>query len=343
MAGITYAESGVDRDAADRLAEKIGRMAGRTRNPRVKSTPGGYASLFELARGKWLAASTDGVGTKLKLAFQTGIHHTVGIDLVAMSVNDLVCVGAEPHFFLDYFATGKLAPRTAERVLEGVVEGCRQARCALVGGETAEMPAMYADGEYDLAGFAVGSLKASEALPRKDIKAGDVLLGFSSSGFHSNGFSLLRKLIDTGRAPADAAERWLEPTRIYVKPLAPLLEARALKGLAHITGSGMLNVPRISEKVSYEITMPAVDETPDVFAWARERSGVALEELYQTFNMGVGMVLAVGPRKADDVLKRLKRSKIPAWRLGEVVPKRRGRASEVVLRDPERSEPIVLS
>src|SRR4051812_17541329 len=193
MASLNYEQSGVNRDAADKLVEKIAVLAKSTLNKRVKASVGGYASLYELDKKRWLAASTDGVGTKLKLAFRLKEHRTIGIDLVAMSVNDLLCVGAEPLFFLDYFATGKLDGGVAEQVLEGIVEGCRQARCALVGGETAEMPDFYQAGEYDLGGFAVGFVEPKRALPRKDVKPGDVLIGLGSTGFHSNGYSLLRK------------------------------------------------------------------------------------------------------------------------------------------------------
>src|SRR3954470_19336416 len=195
MATLNYAQSGVDREAADRLVERIAVMAKTTSNRKVKASVGGYASLFELDKKRWLAASTDGVGTKLKLAFRLKEHRTVGIDLVAMSVNDLLCVGAEPLFFLDYFATGRLELGVAEQVLEGITEGCRQAGCALVGGETAEMPDFYSAGEYDLGGFAVGIVDPKKALPSKKIKPGDALIGIASSGVHSNGFSLLRKLI----------------------------------------------------------------------------------------------------------------------------------------------------
>jgi phosphoribosylformylglycinamidine cyclo-ligase len=338
---LSYAQAGVDRAAADRLVEKISGLARTTLNKKVKGAVGGYASLYELDKKRWLAASTDGVGTKLKLAFRLKEHSTVGIDLVAMSVNDLLCVGAEPLFFLDYLATGKLEAGTAEQVLKGIVEGCRQAKCALVGGETAQMPEFYQEGEYDLGGFAVGQLSPKDALPRKDIKPGDTLIGIASSGPHSNGYSLLRKLLAQDDSDVRAREL-LTPTRIYAKALAPLIQARAFKGLAHITGSAFLNVPRMSSKVSYEIRLPAADDAPPIFQWIRERSALPLAELSQTFNMGIGMVAIVDPRKESEVLKKLKRAGERAWVIGEVRKTRKGaKESEVLVHDGEQS--VIIS
>ncbi|MFL5815071.1 MAG: phosphoribosylformylglycinamidine cyclo-ligase [Bdellovibrionia bacterium] len=338
---LSYAQAGVDRAAADRLVDKISGMARTTLNKKVKGAVGGYASLYELDKKRWLAASTDGVGTKLKLAFRLKEHSTVGIDLVAMSVNDLLCVGAEPLFFLDYLATGKLEAGTAEQVLKGIVEGCRQAKCALVGGETAQMPEFYQEGEYDLGGFAVGQLSPKDALPRKDIKPGDTLIGIASSGPHSNGYSLLRKLLAQDDSDARAREL-LTPTRIYAKALGPLIQARAFKGLAHITGSAFLNVPRMSGKVSYEIRLPEMNDAPSVFKWIRERSGLPLAELAQTFNMGIGMVAIVDPRKESEVLKKLKRAGERAWVIGEVRKTRKGaKESEVLVHDGEQS--VIIS
>ena len=332
MAQVTYSQAGVQRGAADQLIDRIALLAKSTLNARVKASIGGYASLYELNKKSWLAASTDGVGTKLKLAFWLGDHRTVGIDLVAMSVNDLLCVGAEPLFFLDYFATGKLNTEIAEQVLQGIVEGCRQAQCALVGGETAEMPDFYTDGEYDLAGFAVGKVEPSCVLPSKKIKAGDVLIGISSSGCHSNGYSLLRKLFFEGKS-SDLARELLTPTRIYAKALLPLIRKRMINGLAHITGSGFLNVPRMSEKVSYAITLPPREEVPKVFDWVREKSGLSLEELAQTFNLGVGMVCAVRAEKVKTILSHLKKAGERAWVIGEVERKKSGAGSQVHLCD----------
>jgi phosphoribosylformylglycinamidine cyclo-ligase len=339
MAALNYAEAGVDIQAADQLVDRIASMAKKTLGKRVKASVGGYASLYEIDRKRWLAASTDGVGTKLKLAFRLGVHHTIGIDLVAMSVNDVLCVGAEPLFFLDYFATGKLHPGVAEKVLAGIVEGCRQAGCALVGGETAEMPDFYAVGEYDLGGFVVGQVEPRKALPRKDIRAGDVLIGIASSGFHSTGYSLLRRLIPDGPEGDAVARELLTPTRIYAKAMLPLMREGALKGAAHITGSGFLNVPRMSEKVSYEITLPAA--RAPVFGWLAGRASLPLEELGKTFNLGVGMVLAVAPAKQAAVLRKLKRAGEKASVIGAVVKRRSGRPPEVLLRDGERSATLV--
>lgn len=338
---MNYEQAGVNREAADKLVEKIAVLAKSTLNKRVKASVGGYASLFELDKKRWLAASTDGVGTKLKLAFRLKKHHTIGIDLVAMSVNDLLCVGAEPLFFLDYFATGKLDGGVAEQVLRGIVDGCKQARCALVGGETAEMPEFYADGEYDLGGFAVGVVEPSRVLPRKEIKPGDALIGIASSGCHSNGYSLLRKLLPEGSAGDARALELLAPTRIYAASLGPLIRARSFKGLAHITGSGFLNVPRMSDKVSYRIEFPLREERPPIYDWVRTESGLSLAELSQTFNLGIGMVGVVDQRKAAAVLKSLKKSGEKAWIIGEVTRKKSGQPSQVSL--TENSITVVLN
>ena len=332
MAALDYAKSGVNRDVADRLVEKIALLSKKTLNRRVKSSIGGYASLYEIDKTKWLAASTDGVGTKLKLAFLLNEHRTIGIDLVAMSVNDLLCVGAEPLFFLDYFATGKLQSGVAEQVLEGIVEGCRQAGCALVGGETAEMPDFYHAGEYDLGGFAVGMVAPKQVLPRKDIQVGDALIGIASSGCHSNGYSLLRKLLPEGAQKKALARTLLTPTRIYVKSLLPLIRGGKIKGLAHITGSGFLNVPRMSQKVSYHIELPPPSELPPIYDWVRKESLLPFTELAQTFNLGIGMVAAVAEKDVKGVLAGLEKSKEKAFVIGEVSKTKRGLPSTVYLR-----------
>lgn len=324
MPALNYADSGVNRLAADQFVERIAQISKSTLNRRVKASIGGYASLFELDKSKWLAASTDGVGTKLKLAFRLREHRTVGIDLVAMSVNDLLCVGAEPLFFLDYFATGKLESGIADQVLEGIVEGCKQAGCALVGGETAEMPDFYSAGEYDLGGFAVGWVKPKDVLPKKEIRPKDVLIGIGSSGCHSNGFSLLRKWIPEGIEGNKIARELLTPTRIYSKAILPHLGQKYLKGLAHITGSGFLNLPRVSEKVSYRIVLPAGNELPSVYSWVRQKAQVPLEELAQTFNLGIGMIAVVSPAAAQKALKQIQRAGEKAWILGEVVRSSKG-------------------
>ena len=345
MATLDYAGSGVDIGAADRLVEKIAVMAkataGGKMKSRVKASIGGYASLFELDKKRWLAASTDGVGTKLKLAFRLKEHRTVGIDLVAMSVNDILCVGAEPLFFLDYFATGKLDPGIAEQVIEGIVEGCKQAGCALVGGETAEMPDFYTAGEYDLGGFAVGVLDPKQVLPVKGVKAGDVLIGIGSSGCHSNGYSLLRKLIPYGPEGDLLARELLTPTRIYSNAVLPLIRKKQVQGLAHITGSGFLNVPRISEKVSYEIELPPVQERAPVFTWLAEHARLGLGELCRTFNMGVGMVVVVKKPHASAVLKHLKKSGERAWQIGRVVARKKSDPCRVIVRDGSQTAELI--
>lgn len=335
MAKGAYAKAGVNRDLADQLVKNISRMVKSTLTPQVKSSVGGYASLYALNSQQYLAASTDGVGTKLKLAFEWDAHDSVGIDLVAMSVNDLLCVGAKPLFFLDYFATGKLKPKTAARVLAGVVEGCRQGGSALIGGETAEMPGFYEAGEYDLAGFAVGVVEKKNVLPVKAIKPGDVLIGLGSSGFHSNGYSLVRKLFARWKPSAAfrkqcawvgsrkaVAKELLKPTVIYHQVLQKLIHKNQIKGLAHITGSGFLNVPRMSEKVSYEISLPPLKERAKAFQWlqALQDPSLPFEELVQTFNMGIGMVIVCDAKKAPAVLRQLRsQRKIPCWTLGRVV------------------------
>ncbi len=335
MAAITYKDAGVDIDAADKLVGRITGLAKSTLNKKVRSSIGGYASLYEIDKKRWIAASTDGVGTKLKLAMRLKQHRTVGIDLVAMSVNDLICAGAEPLFFLDYFATGKLEPGVAEDVIAGIVEGCRQAQSALVGGETAEMPDFYSPGEYDLAGFAVGMADPKKVLPLKTIRPGDELIGIRSSGVHSNGFSLVRRLIPAGPEGDALAKKFLEPTKIYVKSLLPLTRVGAVKGLAHITGSGFLNIPRLSEKVSYEIHLPPAAERPDVFGWLQQKSGLGLAGMCTTFNMGIGMVVAVPKGSSAKVIQKLKKSGEIAWLIGQVVKRASARPSEVHVSDSD--------
>jgi len=338
---LSYASAGVDRQAGDHLVDRIAILAKSTLNKKVKASVGGYASLYELDKRRWLAASTDGVGTKLKLAFRLREHRTVGIDLVAMSVNDLLCVGAEPLFFLDYLATGKLDLGVAEQVLEGIVQGCKQAGCALVGGETAEMPDFYSAGEYDLGGFAVGMVDPKQVLPRRDLRVGDVILGLASSGFHSTGYSLLRKLIADGAGGDAQARALLTPTRIYAHSLGPLIRKGLFKGLAHITGSGFLNVPRMSEKVSYRIDLPATESLPPVFGWLKSTSQLTLSERAQTFNQGVGMVAVVDPRKSTDVMKRLKRAGEKVWVLGEVIRRKKGEPCELWITQDGESARLV--
>ncbi len=325
-----YAKAGVNRDLADKFVGSISTMVRSTLNSKVKSSVGGYASLYALNAKQYIAASTDGVGTKLKLAFEWDGHSTVGIDLVAMSVNDLLCVGASPLFFLDYFATGKLKPEVAKKVVAGIVDGCKQGGCALIGGETAEMPGFYEAGEYDLAGFAVGVVEKSRVLPSKSIKRGDVLIGVSSTGFHSNGYSLVRKLFKSWKPTKSLsrerlARELLKPTQIYTQAVVDLILKKQIKGLAHITGSGFLNVPRMSSSVSYDIVLPPLRERPKSFQWLEtlQEGSLSFEEKVQTFNMGIGLVIACDPKKAELVLAHLKKKKFRAWRLGMVTPKKK--------------------
>jgi phosphoribosylformylglycinamidine cyclo-ligase len=348
---ISYRDAGVDRVLADRLVDRIKGMTGaksaRTKKLRrsLRSTVGGYASLYEISKTQWLAASTDGVGTKLKLAFESGRHDTVGIDLVAMSVNDLLCVGARPLFFLDYFATGKLDLETSAAVIRGVQDGCEKAGLLLVGGETAEMPGMYSDGEYDLAGFAVGLVHPKQAIPQargsKTVRPGDVLIGLRSSGFHSNGYSLIRKIAEAWK-PEDTGLDWaknreallaelLTPTALYTEAVLPAVEKGLYRGLAHITGSGFLNVPRMSETVSYEIQLPADSELPRVYEWLKKTGAVTTEERLTTFNCGLGMIGAVRPKDAKAAIAIAKRAGIAASVVGAVTAKKRGAGCEVVV------------
>ena len=331
---LTYADAGVDIDAGNALVEAIKPLTRSTARPGAQGELGGFGGLFDLKaagfRDPVLVAANDGVGTKLKLAIDTGIHHTVGIDLVAMCVNDLIVQGAEPLFFLDYFATGKLQLEEARAVIAGIAEGCRQAGCALIGGETAEMPGMYSAGDYDLAGFAVGAAERGALLPSADIAAGDMLLGLPSSGLHSNGFSLVRRVIQNLGLSLEAAcpfspertlgEALLEPTRIYVKPLLSTIRPTgAVKALAHITGGGFVeNIPRIlPEGVAAEIDLSAIN-VPPVFGWLSKSGGIEPDEMVRTFNCGVGMILVVSPVKTDLVVETLTEAGEHPIRLGKL-------------------------
>jgi phosphoribosylformylglycinamidine cyclo-ligase len=339
--GLTYAESGVDIDAGNRMVELIKPLVKATARAGANAEIGGFGGLFDLKRAGFadpvLVAATDGVGTKLKIAVETGIHDTIGIDLVAMSVNDLVVQGAEPLFFLDYFACGKLDPKIGAAVVAGVAEGCRQAGCALIGGETAEMPGVYRGGDYDLAGFAVGAAERNAILPRDDIRSGDIVLGIASSGIHSNGFSLVRKVVARSKlkwsapAPFDKKRKLgqaaLTPTRIYVKScLAAIRQTKAVKGLAHITGGGFPdNIPRVLPKgLGARIDLAQVPVLP-VFQWLAQVGRIAEPEMLRTFNCGIGMVAVVEPRKADAVAAVLRRCGETVVRIGEVVPAAMGK------------------
>jgi len=291
--GLSYREAGVDIDAGDALVEAIKPLARRTLRPEVLGSIGGFGALCEIPkryRQPVLVSSTDGVGTKLKLAFALGRHDTVGIDLVAMSVNDVLVQGAEPLFFLDYFACGKLDLAVGEAVVRGVARGCEIAGCALIGGETAEMPGMYPENEYDLAGFCVGVVEKDRIIDGRTIVPGDALLGLASSGPHSNGFSLIRRILERGTPPFDP----LEPTRIYVKPVLNLLESVPVKGLAHITGGGVTgNVPRVLPLGTRALIRRNAWPRPAAFQWLQKTGGVAEDEMWRVFNCGIGMVLVL--------------------------------------------------
>lgn len=319
--GLTYKDAGVDIDAGTELVRRIAKMA-----PGI----GGFGGLFPLG-DSYLVAGTDGVGTKLKLAFETGVHDTIGIDLVAMSVNDIVTSGAKPLFFLDYFATSHLDVDLAEKVIKGIVDGCQQSDCVLLGVETAEMPDFYAKGEYDLSGFAVGIVKKDSVIDGKNIEVGDVLIGLPSSGVHSNGFSLVRRVLaqsglslndqlpgNDGK-PVTLGEALMAPTVIYVKQVIDIISKGSVKGIAHITGGGFTdNIPRAFPSGLGAKIFANSWEVPAVFKWLQEAGGIEDAEMRRTFNMGIGMVLVVSPKAADRILSELQGSSI-AYRIGEVV------------------------
>lgn len=330
---MTYAEAGVDIDAGNALVERIKPAAARTRRAGVMAGLGGFGGLFDLKAAGFsdpvLVAATDGVGTKLRIAIDTGHVDGVGIDLVAMCVNDLVCQGAEPLFFLDYFATGKLDLDQASRIVDGIARGCEGSGCALIGGETAEMPGMYPAGDFDLAGFAVGGMERGCALP-DGVAEGDVLLGLASDGVHSNGYSLVRRIVERSGLGWDAACPWSEgalgavlltPTRLYVRPVLAALATGGVHGLAHITGGGLTeNVPRIlPEGLGAEIDLGAWP-LPGVFRWLAETGDMAEGELLKTFNAGIGMVVAVAPDAAGRVADSLHDAGEQVHRIGHVVP-----------------------
>ena len=332
--GLTYAQAGVDIDAGNRMVELIKPLVRATARPGADAEIGGFGGLFDLKRAGFkdpiLVAGTDGVGTKVKIAIETGKHATIGIDLVAMSVNDLVVQGAEPLFFLDYFACGKLEPHVGAEVVKGVAAGCREARCALIGGETAEMPGLYAAGDYDLAGFSVGAVERDALLPR-GVAEGDVVLGLASSGLHSNGYSLARKVVEQSGLKWDApcpfasgmtlGDAMLSPTRIYVRAcLAAIRETGGVKALAHITGGGFTeNIPRVlPEGLVVRIDLARVPVTP-LFKWLAATGGIAEQEMLRTFNCGIGIIVVVAPDKADAVADVFRREGETVTRLGEVI------------------------
>jgi len=331
---LTYATAGVDIDAGNALVKSIGPLAAATKRSGVMGAIGGFGGLFDTKAAGFkdpiLVAANDGVGTKLKIAIDSGQHDTVGIDLVAMCVNDLVVQGAEPLFFLDYFACGTLDNDVAKHVIAGIAEGCKQAGAALIGGETAEMPGMYEHGDYDLAGFAVGAAERGQLLPRSDIAEGDILIGLASSGVHSNGFSLVRKVVERSghgwndKAPFSSdqslAEALLTPTRIYVKPaLSAIRETGGVKALAHITGGGLPeNLPRVlPRELGARIDLSAI-AVPPVFGWLAKYGNIATAEMLRTFNCGVGMVIVVEPGKTNAIISCLETAGETAFTLGEI-------------------------
>jgi phosphoribosylformylglycinamidine cyclo-ligase len=348
---LTYRDAGVDIDAGDALVERIKPYARRTMRPGVLAGIGGFGALFEVPKGysePVLVSGTDGVGTKLKLAFELNRHGTIGIDLVAMSVNDILTLGAEPLYFLDYYACGKLDVDTASEVVKGIAEGCERAGCALIGGETAEMPGMYTPGEYDLAGFAVGVVEKSRIIDGSTIAPGDVVLGLGSDGAHSNGYSLIRKIVeisgiehmveatasdDAGRAGTHQplADVVLAPTRIYVRPVLKLLQEIAVKGMAHITGGGIVeNVPRVlADDLTARIERDAWP-MPPLFSWLKEHGNVADDEMLRVFNCGIGMVLVVSAEDADRAVSHLTQSGERVWRIG-VIDRRRGSEPQTIV------------
>jgi len=324
---LTYRDAGVDIDAGNALVERLKPLVAKTRRPEVLAGLGGFGGLFALPPGRYeepvLVSGTDGVGTKLKLAQNLGRHDTIGIDLVAMCVNDVLVAGAEPLFFLDYFACGRLDVDVAESVVGGIAEGCRQAGAARIGGETAEMPDMYPEGEYDLAGFCVGVAERSALIDGSAIREGDVLLGLPSSGPHSNGYSLIRRVLEIARDRdidgVDAAHRLLEPTRIYVRPILELMLTVNVRGMAHITGGGLTeNVPRVlPDGLHAEIDVNSWRQGA-VFDWLAEQGGIAADEMRRTFNCGVGLVVVVAPDEAAAARSALAAAGVDAWTLGRI-------------------------
>ncbi|PIT53069.1 phosphoribosylformylglycinamidine cyclo-ligase [Snodgrassella alvi] len=327
---LSYRDAGVDIDAGDSLVEKIKPFAKRTMRPEVLGDLGGFGALVEISqkyRQPVLVSGTDGVGTKLKLAFEWDQHDTVGIDLVAMSVNDILVQGAEPLFFLDYFACGKLDVERAAAVIKGIAAGCEQSGCALIGGETAEMPGMYPDGEYDLAGFAVGVVEKEQVINGRSIVAGDIVLGLASNGIHSNGYSLVRKIIERAQPELDAEfengktlrQAIIAPTRLYVKPVLAALKQFTIKGMAHITGGGISeNVPRILP----DNTVAAIDAQswplPKLFQWLQQAGQVDIQEMYRTFNCGIGMVVIVDAADAVAVQHFLQQQGETVYQIGTI-------------------------
>ncbi len=346
MPGITYKKAGVNIEEGERLVKLIKPIARATFRPEVLGGIGGFGALFSLNLKKYktpvLVSSTDGVGTKLKIAFMMDRHDTVGIDLVAMGVNDLIVSGAEPLFFLDYFATGRLHATTASEVIKGIAKGCKDAECALVGGETAEMPGFYKDGEYDLAGFAVGIVEKGKIIDGSTIKPGDKIIGLASSGLHSNGYSLARKVIfdklklKIGSAVAglkkSIGEELLTPTRIYVKTIKALQRKFNIKGIAHITGGGFVeNIPRILPERCKAVINKQGWEIPFIFRFIQDAGGIPEMEMFRTFNCGIGMVIIVSKDDAPHILKELKTLREKGFLIGEIEKKGKGEDAVLIL------------
>jgi phosphoribosylformylglycinamidine cyclo-ligase len=340
--GLSYRDAGVDIDAGDDLVDRIKPLAKKTMREGVLAGIGGFGALFEVPKRykePVLVSGTDGVGTKLRLAFEWNRHDTIGQDLVAMSVNDILVQGAEPLFFLDYFACGKLSVDTAATVVGGIAKGCELSGCALIGGETAEMPGMYPPGEYDLAGFAVGAVEKSQIITGATITPGDVVLAIASSGAHSNGYSLVRKIIErAGAKPTDdlggrpLGDVVMAPTQIYVKPLLKLISEMNVKGMAHITGGGLVdNVPRVLPENTQAVLHRDSWQMPELFRWLQMKGGVADAEMVRVFNCGIGMVVIVSADQADAAIQSLKAEGLHAWMVGEVVERPTGAPQTIVI------------
>ena len=339
---LSYRDAGVDIDAGDALVEAIKPLAKRTMREGVLGGIGGFGGLFEISKKfkePVLVSGTDGVGTKLRLAFELNRHDTVGIDLVAMSVNDILLQGAEPLFFLDYFACGKLDVATATAVVKGIALGCEQSGCALLGGETAEMPGMYPDGEYDLAGFAVGAVEKSQIIDGSKIVPGDVVLGLASSGIHSNGYSLVRKIIEVAKPDLNGdfhgrplADVLMAPTRLYVKPLLALMASMEVKGLVHITGGGLVeNIPRVLQDHLTAVLDGSSWTMPPLFQWLQQHGGVADAEMHRVFNCGIGMTVIVSKENADAAFAQLEAAGETVYRIGEIRARADGEAQTIVV------------
>ncbi len=337
--GLTYKDAGVSIEAGNALVKAIGPLARSTARPGADAELGGFGGFFDLKaagyRDPLLVAANDGVGTKLRLAIETGRHEGVGIDLVAMCANDLIVQGAEPLFFLDYYAAGKLDSAVASSVVASIAEGCRQAGCALIGGETAEMPGMYAEGDYDLAGFCVGAVERDRVLTGGSIAPGDLIVGLASSGVHSNGFSLVRRIVsqegwnldqpDVAEGGRTLGEVLLEPTRIYVRSLLPLVQERRIKGLAHITGGGLLeNIPRVLPDSCHAAVDARSWDQPSIFTMLQEAGKISAEEMARTFNCGVGMAVIVGSGEAQSVISALEAAGETAFEIGRIESGPRG-------------------